>query len=57
MVAVAAVEPEFVAVKAAMLPVPLAARPIDVLLFVQVYDVAPVPEKLIAVVEVLLHTT
>jgi hypothetical protein len=28
-----------------------------VLLLVQVYDVAPVPEKLIAVVEVLLHTT
>jgi hypothetical protein len=46
MVAAAAVEPEFVAVKAAMLPVPLAARPIDVLLFVHVYDVAPVPEKI-----------
>jgi hypothetical protein len=57
MVAVTAVEPAFVAVKAAILPVPLAARPIDVLLLVQVYDVAPVPEKLIAVVEVLLHTT
>ena len=57
MVAVAAVEPVLVAVKAAILPVPLAARPIDGLLFVHVYDVAPVPEKLIAVVEVLLHIT
>jgi hypothetical protein len=56
MVEVTAVEPVFVAMKAAILPVPLAARPIDVLLFVHVYDVAPVPEKLIAVVEVLLHT-
>ena len=57
MVDVTAVEPAFVAVKAAMLPEPLAARPIDGLLFVHVYDVAPVPEKLTAEVEVLLHTT
>ena len=46
----------FVAVNAAMLPVPLAPRPIEGSLFVQLY-VAPVVElpKVIAVVLVLLH--
>ena len=33
-----------------MLPVPLAASPIEVLSFVQLYEVAPLPAKVIAVV-------
>jgi hypothetical protein len=37
-----------------ILPVPLAASPIDVLLLVHVYEV-PVPEKLTPVVELPLH--
>ena len=46
----------FVAVKAAILPVPLAARPIDVLLFVQLNVVpATAPVKVIAVVVAPLH--
>ena len=55
MVAVTAVAPAFKAVKEAILPVPLAARPIDVVLFVQLKVVA-VPVKLMAVVAVLLQT-
>ena len=47
-----------VAVNAAILPVPLAARPIDVVLFVQLNTVpGGVPEKVIVVVEAPLHTT
>ena len=47
-----------VAVKLAILPVPLAARPIVVLLFVQLYTVpATAPVKFTAAVAVLLHTT
>jgi len=49
MVAVTGVVPALVAVKAAMFPVPLAARPIDGVLFVQSKLVA-VPLKLTAVV-------
>jgi hypothetical protein len=46
-----------VAVKAAMFPLPLAGKPIEVLLFVQLY-VVPVtePVKLIVLVFALLHT-
>ena len=44
-----------VAVKEAILPLPLAPRPIAVLLFVQLYDV-PVPLNVTAVVDILLHT-
>ena len=44
-----------VAVNAAIFPLPDAARPIDVLLFVQLNG-APVPVKLMAVVVALLHT-
>ena len=49
-----------VAVKAAILPVPLAASPIDVLLLVQLYAVVPpvlLVAKLTAVVVALLQTT
>ena len=56
MVAVTGDEPVFTAEKAAILPVPLAARPIEVLLFVHVNDVAPVPEKETAAVFDPLHT-
>ncbi len=42
-------------VNAGMFPVPLAARPIEVLSLVQLKDVAPAPVKLIAVVLVPLH--
>ena len=55
MVAVMGVEPELVAVKTGIFPLPLAASPITVLLFVQLYMV-PVPEKFIAVVDELLQT-
>jgi hypothetical protein len=55
MVAVIGVVPLFVAVKDVMLPVPLAARPIDALSFVQVNDVA-LPVKSTSVVEPLLQT-
>jgi len=49
--------PAFVAIKDGISPVPLAANPIDVLLFAQLNTVpAIVPEKAIAVVEELLHT-
>ena len=44
-----------VAVNEAILPLPLAPRPIAVLLLVQLYDV-PVPLNVTAVVDVLLHT-
>ena len=54
-VAVIGVEPALVAVKAGIFPFPLAASPIAVLLFVQLY-VVPLPEKFIAVVGELLHT-
>lgn len=48
----------FVAVKEAILPAPLAANPIDAVLFVQLNIVpATVPVKLTAAVEVLLQTT
>ena len=43
------------AVNDAILPLPLAPRPIAVLLFVQLYDV-PVPLNVTTVVDVLLHT-
>ena len=48
------VDPVLVAVKEPMLPVPLAANPMEVLLLVQAYDVA-VPEKLIAEIVPPLH--
>ena len=54
MVAVTAAAEIFKAVKEAILPVPLAARPIDGVLFIQLKVVA-VPVKLIAVVAMLLH--
>jgi hypothetical protein len=46
----------FIAVKEPILPVPLAASPIEVLLFVHVYEV-PVPEKLIDPVPELWQTS
>ena len=59
-VAVTGDVPALVAVKEAMLPVPLAARPIDIVLLVQSYVVAPpvllVP-KVTAIVGLLLQTT
>lgn len=58
MVAVTGATPVLVAVKAAISPEPLAARPMLVVLFVQLYtvpDTAPV--KVTAVVEVALQTT
>lgn len=46
-----------IAVKLAISPIPLAARPIDVVLFVQLNTVpGTAPVKLTAVVEELLHT-
>ena len=59
-VAVTGAVPLLVAVKAAISPLPLAARPIDVLLFVQLYAVVPpvlVVAKVIASVDVVLHFT
>lgn len=57
-VAVTGVDPALVAVKPAMFPVPLAPRPIEVLLFVQLYTVpATAPVKLTAVVSVPVHNT
>ena len=48
----------FVAVNDAILPVPPPARPIDGVLFVQVYTVpVTAPAKFTAAVDVLLHTT
>ena len=47
--------PPLVAVNAPMLPVPLAAKPMAVLSFVQVYAV-PVPEKVTAAVVAPLQT-
>ena len=46
----------FTALNAAMVPVPEAAKPIALLELVHVYEV-PVPEKMLATVDVLLHTT
>ncbi len=57
MFAVTGTVPLFVAVNALIFPVPLAARPIEVLSLVQLKDVAPAPEKLIASVSVPLHLT
>jgi hypothetical protein len=56
MVAATAVAPALVAAKEAMLPDPLAARPIEVVLLVQSKDVA-VPLKLMDAVLPPLHTT
>jgi hypothetical protein len=55
-VAVTAVDPVFVAVNAVILPEPLAASPIDGVLFVQEYEVALVPENVTKEVEVPLQT-
>ena len=55
MVAVTALAPALMAVKAAILPVPLAAKPMLGVLFVQLY-VVPVPLNVIAVVVALLQT-
>ena len=49
MVATTGVVPVFIAVKAAIFPVPLAPSPIDVVLFAHVYEV-PVPVKVTKVV-------
>ena len=60
MVAVTGDEPLFIAVKEVILPLPDAGRPIEVLLFVQVYVVVPpelVVEKLTAAVLLPLQTT
>jgi len=56
-VATTGVFPEFVATNAPISPLPLAASPIDVLLFVQL-KVVPLtePEKVTVVVDELLHT-
>ena len=57
-VAVAGVVPLLTAVKEAMFPEPLAARPMDGVLLVQLYTVPAVaPVKLMAVVEAPLQTT
>jgi hypothetical protein len=56
MVATTGATPALVAAKAAMLPVPLAAKPIDMSSLVQLYAV-PVPEKFTATVLAVLHTT
>ena len=57
MVAVTGSAPVLIAVKLPILPVPAAARPMLVLLFVQLYTVPVVaPVKITAVVGVLLHT-
>jgi hypothetical protein len=55
MIAVTAVAVAFKAVNAAILPVPLAARPMEAVLLTQLKVVA-VPVKFMAVVAVLLHT-
>ena len=58
MVAVTGVVPLLVAVNEGIFPVPLAPRPIDVLLFVQLYIVPPTaPEKFTAAVLALLQST
>ena len=58
MVATAAVEPVLVAINDGIFPVPLAASPIDVLLFVQLNTVpGTVPVKLTAAVGEPLHRT
>ena len=55
-VEVKGVDPLFVPLKEAIFPVPLAARPMAVLLFVQWYTVPAIaPEKVIAFVFVFLH--
>ncbi len=41
MVAITGAVPVFTAVNAAMFPVPLAAKPIEVVLFVQLYTIVP----------------
>ena len=41
MVAITGATPAFTAVKAAMFPTPLAAKPIDAVLFVQLYTIVP----------------
>ena len=46
----------FTALNAAMVPVPEVAKPIALFVLVHVYEV-PVPEKMLAAVDVLLHTT
>jgi hypothetical protein len=57
MVAVTGAAVELIAVNDVMLPVPLAARPIEGVLLVQLYVVpATVPVKFTAVVAVLLQT-
>src|SRR4051812_21057442 len=57
MVAVTGTVPALVAMNEAILPDPLAARPIVVLLFVQVYTVPGTPPlKFTAAVALLLHT-
>ena len=55
MVAATGVVPEFIVRKAAIFPVPLAANPMEVVLFVQSNCVA-VPENATAVVETPLQT-
>ena len=61
MVAVTGAVPVLMAVKLAILPVPLAARPMDVVLFVQLNTVpgglVTAPVKFTAVVGAPLHTT
>ena len=56
MVATTGATPALVAAKAAMLPVPLAASPIEGVSLVQLYAV-PVPEKFTTAVFDPLHTT
>ena len=56
MVAVTSVEPVLIAANGRMLPDPLAASPMEVVLFVQVKLVALVPVKVIIVVAIPLHT-
>ena len=56
--AVTGAVPAFVALNEAIFPVPLAANPIDGVLFVQLNIVpATVPLKFTGAVDVLLHTT
>jgi hypothetical protein len=55
-VAVTGALPEFIAVKGAIFPVPMADSPIVVLSFVQEYEV-PVPVKLTAAVDAPLQIT
>ena len=61
MVATTGAVPVLIAVKLAILPVPLAARPIEVVLFVQLNTVpgglVTAPVKVTAVVGAPLHTT